>query len=87
MIEALGVGGNTRPHDCNAWCDGDVHARIMWTRGKPVPVGVSLILMHGPIRVVKVEQASPELPLAPGRPRGYDSGWIVWYIHEEPPSV
>lgn len=68
-------------HVCNAWCNGDVHVRLMYTPDNPpmwLHPGTTWILNNREVIVIKVEPASPEANPVPGRPEGYDFGWLVW---------
>lgn len=68
-------------HQCNAWCNSDIHVKLLYTNEDP-PRSLALgiwVWYDQRVRITRVEPAGPEVKPNPRRPPGYDYAWLVWY--------
>lgn len=69
------------PHECNAYCRGDVHAMILWCDGDTLPPGTTAIL-SGRRRwnIVDIKPAPEVPPIDPSDPdrREWSHRFVVW---------
>lgn len=69
-----------RPHTCNAWCSGGVHARPLYTDGY-LPENTTAIITGGVRHEIVRFAMAPELPpVDPTDPEGreWPFRYIVW---------
>lgn len=72
----------TSGHECNAWCEGDLHCGVFYTAAcATIHTWVGRPLWKGQRRFVieRYERASSECKVPDNAPAGAESPWLTWW--------